>query len=56
MESTGHCVGIKLVGAIVHGVITAIYLVPQWLSDDANLCSTLMLRTAELAMEVLVPC
>ena len=46
------CVGVKLVGQLVHGVCTVIYLVPEWITDDANLASTLMLRTLEIAIEV----
>ena len=46
------CVGVKLVGQLVHGVCTVIYLVPEWITDDANLASTLMLRSLEIAMEV----
>lgn len=45
-------VGVKLVGQIVHGVCTCIFLVPDHVIDDANLASTLMLRSLEIAMQV----
>jgi len=44
-------VGVKLVGQIVHGVCTCIFLVPDHVIDDANLASTLMLRSLEIAMQ-----
>lgn len=52
VDSGGACIGVKLVGQLVHGLCTVIFLVPEWVPDDANLASTLMLRTLEIAMEV----
>lgn len=52
VDSGGACVGVKLVGQIVHGICTVIFLVPEWGPDDANLATTLMLRTLQIAMEV----
>ena len=36
----GASIGVKLVGHMVHGVCICLWLVPQWLPDDANLVTT----------------
>jgi len=51
-DAQGHSMSVKLVGQIVHGQLFVFYLVPQWVSDDANLVTTLLLRTQELSIEV----
>ena len=55
-DAQGHSMGVKLVGQIVHGQLFVFYLVPQWVSDDANLVTTLLLRTQELSIEVRWAC
>ena len=48
----GASIGVKLVGHMVHGVCICLWLVPQWLPDDANLVTTINLLTLEKAFEV----
>lgn len=45
-------VGVKLVAHVFHGTCMCLYLVDQWVRDDANLVATLELVTLEKALHV----
>ena len=52
-HDSGHdCFKFKVVGAKVHGVLVALYIVPSFIPDDANLNATILTQTLKEVKDV----